>query len=372
MVAGWPVLAINYCTIYIGDYMKTETGNSDIGKLILRTAATLLILLALIYLYTLLHEGGHALVAIMYGGKIESFVLGFDAHITTSGANFTPLGEALFSAAGVLLPALSLAVALKLYNRNSKSRIYHYLYAVFTIMVISSFLAWVAIPLISVSTEPPAGDDVSKFLKISGLNPLLISLLALLVMFLLALSAYKRGLYSKTREHLNALSQTGRPKLNKRQTICLVLAIVILGSVAFGSYQMLLPDKVFTTSFSLDITAAREDIEIPFKVETSKSYNMNLKLDAEGLLTDVQIYDDKGSLVYQNIGEWFTLSSSLDSEPGDYLFSLTFLRDPEAMVQHFAEKGYWFPQEQIDELKEVLTKNRDHKSIPVSFSAVIQ
>jgi len=44
-------------------------------KLILQIAGILLILFSIVYLYTLLHEGGHALVAIMYGGKIDNFVL---------------------------------------------------------------------------------------------------------------------------------------------------------------------------------------------------------------------------------------------------------------------------------------------------------
>ena len=37
--------------------MKTGT-----GKIIIKTVATLLVFLFLVYFYTLLHEGGHALV----------------------------------------------------------------------------------------------------------------------------------------------------------------------------------------------------------------------------------------------------------------------------------------------------------------------
>jgi len=343
-----------------------------IGKMIFRAAGTLLVLLALIYLYTLLHEGGHALAAIMYGGRIDSFVLGFDAHITVSGTNFTPIGASLFHAAGVLLPALSLAVALIFYKRNVKNLIFHYLYAVISIMIICSFLAWVIIPLISLFTAPPAGDDVSRFLEVSGLNPLLISLFALLLMFLLALFSYKRGVYSKIREYVSALSPSKRSELNKWRIVGPVLAVIILGAVAFGSYQLLLSNKVFETSFSMEIRDAREVIEMPFNVKTSKSYNLSLKLEAEGLLTDVQIYDDQEKLVYQNVCEWMTLSSSLDLKTGNYQFVLTFLRDPEAMAQYFAEKEYAFSPEQIDEFKELLAKNRDDKSIPVSFSAIIR
>ncbi len=274
---------------------------TGIGKIIIKIAGTLLILFSFIYLYTLLHEGGHALVAIMYGGRIDSFVLGFDAHVTLSGANFTRIGECLFNSAGVLLPAVSLAVALKFYNRNLEHLIYHYMYAGISIVITSSFLAWVAIPLISLFTAPPAGDDVSRFLEVSGLNPLLISLIALLLMFLFVLFAYKKGLYSKIIEYLKALSQVEHTKLNKWQTVSLVLVIILLGSVAFVCYQMLLPDKVFETSFSMNVCDVREVVEMPFKVKMSKSYNMSLRLDAEGMLTDVQLYDAKGSIVYQNV-----------------------------------------------------------------------
>lgn len=213
---------------------------------------------------------------------------------------------------------------------------------------------------------------MSRFLEVSGLNPLLISLVALLLMFLFALIAYKKGLYSKIIEYLKALSQVERTRLNKWQTVSLVLVVILLGSVAFVCYQMLLPDKVFETSFSMNVRDDREVVEMPFKVKTSKSYKMSLRLDAEGMLTDIQIYDDKGSIVYQNVCERFTLSSSLDLKTGNYLFVLTFIRDPEVMAQYFEEKEYAFSQEQIDGLKELFAKNRDDKFIPVSFSAVIQ
>jgi len=331
-----------------------------------------LILFSIIYLYTLLHEGGHALVAIIYGGRIESFVLGFSAHITQSGANFTRIGQSIFNSAGTLLPVFSLVVALKFYNRKVNNLIYHYIYAGISIAITSSLFAWVAIPIMSLFTAPPAGDDVSKFLEVSGLNPLLVSFIALLLIFLLALIIYKKGLYSKIIEYLKTLPQVEPTKLNKRQTISLVFIIVLLSSIAFMCYKMLIHDKVFETTFSINVRDKREVVKMPFTVETNKSYKMNLRLGAEGILTDVQIYDDNGHIVYQNISEWFKLSTSLDLKQGNYLFVLTFIRDPEVMMQYFEEKKYEFSQKQIDELKKILKKNPDVEYIPVSFSAVIK
>jgi len=82
-------------------------------------------------------------------------------------------------------------------------------------------LAWIAIPLISLSAAPPAGDDVSKFLEVSGLNPLLVSLIALLIMILIALISYKKGIYSKAMEYLEFSSQDERLRFNKYQTVIL-------------------------------------------------------------------------------------------------------------------------------------------------------
>ena len=345
---------------------------TGMGKTIIKMATTLFIFFFFIYLYTFLHEGGHALVGIMYGGRIDSFVLGFDAHVAVSGADFTPIGESLFNAAGVLLPAICLAVALKFYNRNVKNIIYHYIYAVSSIMITGSFFAWVAIPLISLFATPPAGDDVSKFLKVSGLNPLLIAFIAILLMFLLVLIAYKKGLYSKIKENLNALSKVKHSRFNKQQTVVTVLVIILAGFAAFAFNQTLLRNKVFENSFSMNIRDDLKDVKMSFDVIAHKTYKMNMRLDAEGMLTDIQLYDDKGNIVYQNICEQFTYNSHLNLKTGNYQFVLTFIRNPEVMVQYFEEKGYEFSQEQIDGLKELFTKKRDDEFIPVSFSAVIQ
>ncbi|HHW32161.1 MAG TPA: hypothetical protein GXX20_10910 [Clostridiaceae bacterium] len=342
------------------------------GKIIIRTAGILLLWLSLIYLYTLLHEGGHALVAIMYGGRIDSFVLGFNAYVSQSGANFTPLGESLFNIAGVLLPAICLAVALKFYNRNVVNPIYHYIYGTITIAVIGSFLASVVIPLISLFTEPPVDDDISKFLQVSGLNPLLVSFTAIMIILLFLLFSYKIGLYSKIIEYLKPLSKTKRDGLNKQQTAVLVLVIIFLGAVVFVSYQILVPNKVFETSFSTNIRDNQEVMRMPFIIKTGKSYKMSLNLEAEGILTDIQIYDDNGNIVYQNICEQFSLSTTLKLKPGNYLLELTFIRDPDVMVKYFGEKKYAFSQDQVNMLKELFEKTRNDELIPVSFSAIIQ
>jgi len=133
-----------------------------------------------------------------------------------------------------------------------------------------------------------------------------------------------------------------------------------------------MPEKVFETSFSMNVIDDLKVMKMPFEIKRDRSYNMNLRLDAEGMLTDIQICDDKGNTIYQDFCEQLTLSSSLDLKTGNYLFVLTFIRDPEVMAQYFEEKEYGLSQEYIDRFRELFAKNQDNKPIPVSFSAVIK
>lgn len=344
--------------------MKTE-----IRKLIIIASWALLILLFAVYFYTLLHEGGHALVAIMYGGKLKSFVLGFNAHMSYSGANFTHTGELLFHSAGFLLPFTTLFIVLLFYNRQVKNNVYHFVHVIFTIMIAGSSIAWIAIPALSMFITPPAGDDVTKFLKASALNPLLVSLVALLLVSLLAFIACRKGLHIKAKEVLNIYSQSAERKRQPAAFLPLILIFIWATSIFF---QVLPQGKVFSTSFTTSVAENKKVMEMSFEVKKAKSYSMDLALEAEGMLTDVQIYDDKGNTVYQNICEWVTLSTSLDLKEGNYLLVLTFIRDPEVMEQHFAEKGYTFTREQEDMLQEVFTRKVDTQFTPVSFSALIR
>lgn len=170
-------------------------------------------MIALVYFYTFLHEGGHALIAMLYGGTIQEFVLGFDAHVRTTGADFTPAGRALYNAAGALVPLLFLVVAFLLYRKKVKQALYHFFYWMFSIMIIGSLMAWVIIPVVSLFSAPPAGDDVTKFLNNSGLHPLMVTSAALLTMALMATMVYRSGLLSKLKEYRAILVQKKQSKV---------------------------------------------------------------------------------------------------------------------------------------------------------------
>ncbi|HWQ76074.1 MAG TPA: M50 family metallopeptidase, partial [Syntrophomonas sp.] len=81
-----------------------------------KTAISVLLFVPIyLLLYTLLHEGGHALVILAHGGKIDKFSLGLNAHVSSHGGEFTVFGTALNYIAGMLLPIIIGAIAISLY-----------------------------------------------------------------------------------------------------------------------------------------------------------------------------------------------------------------------------------------------------------------
>ena len=142
-------------------------------------------------LYIFLHEGGHALINILCGGRITSFSI-FTAHVSSTGGNYNTITSSLLYAAGMLLPVMiSMCFILFIYRQDKKSTFYHIFSFYFTIVPTGSILAWLLVPLLYLQGNAPASDDVTLFLNASGLSPVLILILALLL-FLLNLNMMRR------------------------------------------------------------------------------------------------------------------------------------------------------------------------------------
>ena len=326
----------------------------------------------MLFFYTLLHEGGHGLVAILYGGKIDRLVLGFNAHIQTIGARFTPLGQALFHSAGALLPVLFVIICLSFYHPENTRPFYHISHAVLSLITTGSLLAWVILPVLFLLSSAPAGDDVTKFLEASRLSPLVVSLAALFVIAFLVLFLYWKGLPGKLKSLFLKHFTQDRVMLRKGQWVRVLAGIVSGAAVTIIIFSILMPKPVFEKSISIDVTPATRDVKLPFVLERSRPYRMNLGLKAEGILTDIQIYTDQGAMVYQNICERFTLETTLDLKKGSYSLVLTFLKNPADMEKHFKEKGYKFQTDELEQLKKIYPVGDPVRNHPVSFSVTIR
>lgn len=326
----------------------------------------------LLFFYTLLHEGGHALVAIMCGGKVDKIVLGLNAHVQTSGACFTIFSEALFSSAGVLLPVLFLIIALVFYNPKINNIFYHIFYGILSLIITGSLLAWAIVPVMSLFALPPAGDDVTKLLDITHLNPLTVALTALLIIISLVFFMYRKGLIGKIKDIYCELLISKQDKHSRVFWVRLIIGIVLGSIIVVLGFSILMPKPIFEESLSMEVNSATKDVKLPFKVEESKLYSMEIGLKAKGVLTDIQIYSENGTMVYQNICEWFTLGTSLNLKKGDYVIVLTFLKNPIAMQEHFKAKGYEFNADTLEQLKEVYNMSSLVENYQVSFSVTIK
>jgi len=145
-----------------------------------QAAILLLILLTALLLYTTLHEGGHALVGLAFGGRITDFNVNFfdlSAHVGIDGT-FTASQSAAINVAGVSIPVFSwLLLMLLLPKKNSLT--VQWVKIIFTMGFLNTLLAWIVIPLLALSNSAPPPDDVTHFITNSGLPHLVVAFAAL-------------------------------------------------------------------------------------------------------------------------------------------------------------------------------------------------
>lgn len=125
--------------------------------------------------YIFLHEGGHALVAVLCGARITKFsVLG--AYTTYEGGTFTAVTLSLTNIAGMLLPVLVAVAYMLTYRDNIKSTRYRICSYLFLIAPVCSVLSWILVPILYLAGKAPQKDDVSKFIHNSGISPWVVML----------------------------------------------------------------------------------------------------------------------------------------------------------------------------------------------------
>lgn len=195
-------------------------------------ALVLGLLLLALALYTLLHEGGHAIVGLLSGGTLKTFNVSFlnlDAHVSLDGS-FTPAQNALISVAGISLPLL-LGMAFILLTPSRSESVLTWFRAFVFLISVNTLLAWIVIPLLAMRGQQVA-DDSYGFLTITRIPPLLLTAAAL-VIYLLAWYLFLHHVGG-----LNALVNAfRRPVLDfrtsqTRQTLLVlaVLAVLVAGT----------------------------------------------------------------------------------------------------------------------------------------------
>ena len=209
-----------------------------------KTALLLFITLFIIFLYTFLHEAGHALVAILSGGRITNFSVNFwrlSAHVDVMGV-LSPAQTIVNNLAGAALPLsvwlLFIVAVPKRANLALES-----IKVVGTLVFLSTLLAWIVLPLFFWAGQTPS-DDIVNFLTNSDLHPLWVTIAALF--------AYVGGWFlfatkiDGVRREIDLFRKGDEPvmTLAVRNTALSVIGLfAILGFVAFSAngYRLTAP-----------------------------------------------------------------------------------------------------------------------------------
>jgi hypothetical protein len=184
------------------------------------------------YLYFFLHEAGHAIAVIIFGGKLTGFVVGFwNSHYNFSG-DFSNWQNSIRASAGILFPIPIWAVFLWITPRKCTTFFAGIRYII-SLGFLASLLPYIVEPILYQNGwrgyNPWGYDDMTAFLNYSGWNGYSVAGIVLMLLTLsIALFQYKAGL----RE---SVLQIRQQIISFKVEIKLLLGMVLVISLAICS-----------------------------------------------------------------------------------------------------------------------------------------
>ena len=162
-----------------------------------RILVGLIVPLGVVFLYALVHEGGHALVVLLFGGSVTRFQVNFFTsapQISYMGIN-DPMKRALISLGGPVLPLL-LILPLTLFMRRTRSAFVQGSILLFMGSMLPTVLLSGAMAMAYGFGAVGFTEDIPKFILYSGFNPFAVALaffllLAAILFFLLRVGRAK-------------------------------------------------------------------------------------------------------------------------------------------------------------------------------------
>lgn len=225
----------------------------------------LFVVLFVFFVYTFLHEGGHALVGLLFGQALTEFNVNFwdfSAHVSLSGG-LTQAQRALQSIAGAGLPLLIWLGLISLAPRKASFTL-EALKLIGTMGVLNTLLVWIVLPILYLYGQAPS-DDVTNFLRYSGMQPLLLSGLAAAAylggwaLFLSKIEGLRQEVLLFRQTDLPALTAGARPALTAMlgiMTVCLALTVLANAQAAQNPLGRLAPPADFQLLAEYDLSAA--------------------------------------------------------------------------------------------------------------------
>ena len=300
----------------------------------------LYLLLISIILYTFLHEGGHALVGALSGGKITGFSINFldlSAHVNLEGT-FSTSQTILLNVSGAGLPLLvwSIFVVLTPVQVNPNLQLFKFSSGV---MPISSLLAWIVIPILVMMGQSPS-DDLANFLRNTQLYPPVVSGGALLLMiggFTLMIKRLggRQRLVQRLRGEMQGfwLPQARRTLLALTGTLAAcVLASIVLNGGTLEKNRMVLPAD-YAPAGSIDLRNGKIQDTVVYQFSLKQAAQVSFYFILPNLASGPAEITLEGPGAYRNVffkaGASFKGGGSVNPtdlalDAGDYQVRMTF------------------------------------------------
>lgn len=289
-------------------------------------AILLLILLVTALSYTALHEGGHALAGLAFGGRITDFNVNFfnlGAHVGLDG-KFSQTQSAVINVAGAALPFLAWALLMLVLPKKDNANL-QWIKIISTMGFVNSLLAWVILPFLYLAGKAPPSDDVTKFINNSGLPALAVGLGALA--FYAAgwvLFAGRIGSLRTAFQFLRGDSQAAPLPTWKRILIPVILIVFFIGAVVVGVTlggvgDPSRPPADYTQVAAISLSERDHQSETVASFHLNESGDASVWLRVEGLdtaLIDVLLIPAEGEPFQLLHGEPF--STDVSSSQGQY------------------------------------------------------
>jgi hypothetical protein len=241
--------------------MKTTRNAASILNIVL---LILFVAVFVFFLYTFLHEAGHAITGWLFGQSLTEFDASFwdlSAHVGLSGGSLTQMQLAIRSAAGMLLPLVVWAIFISLVPRKG-SFILETLKLLSTMVVVNTLLAWIVLPILFLFGRAPS-DDVTNFLNYSHMPPLLLSFTALVLYancwmyFLSRIDGFRNELLMFSTVEMNSVDGPTRATIGIMtgiMAICALLVLVMNNQAAGNRSARFSPPQGFTRVAEIDLS----------------------------------------------------------------------------------------------------------------------
>jgi len=237
------------------------------------------VLLFVFFLYTFLHEGGHAMAGLLFGQSLTEFNVNFwdfSAHVGMAGGELTQSQLAVQAIAGASLPLLIWGLFISLVPRKASFTL-EALKLVSSMAVVNTLLAWIILPILFIFGKAPS-DDVTNFLRYSQMPPLLLTFTAFIlysggwILFLSKIDGLRNELllFSTTdHEQLVTGARTTTSVMAGMMVLCAISVFTLNSLADKNSLNKFSPHQDLSPVAQIDLSTR------PYSSETLAQFSLN-------------------------------------------------------------------------------------------------